>query len=335
MSSRDRPCAIRVAPDEQVGAWPGHHHAGVSQVGDLAQVGHQIRVDAPHAVVGHQDDRHLVAVRQHPESVQQPAKCVIDLTDRALDGRRRRTGIVSGAVDSREVEGDQVGAGVGWQRQPGHYLVDTLTVRPAGIVWGPERRTHTANCGFRAHEEHRRRHHALGLGRDPDRFAPVPRTVLNHSGVPVVVCLAAHRVEEAVAHDAVVLRVETGGDGVVARERQGRVDGDQGVGTPTGVGHVVEAGRVVSRQVVVAEAVERDQHHIRLVERLGRVGSTGAPGRADQLRCGGCAGSRRWCGRRGLVDMHPAARQRASEREQQRRGAQSVTRRTRSGRHLP
>ena len=272
VAHRARP---RRAPgDEQIGAGSADDGAHAAQVGDRAQVDR--RPGRGHAVVREQHDRDRAAVGQRVDAVEEPAEGGVDLLHRLGHRGRRGAGAVPGAVDRREVQGDEVGPPPGRQDQPVEHLVDPLAARSAVGVAGPEGGPHPPDVRLGADEQHRRRHHALRLGGDPDGLAAVPGPVLDVPAVAVAVLVAADGVVEAVAHQAVALGMEAGGDGVVGGERQRRIRGNERVGDHPPGRDPVEGRRGVEVQVVVAEPVERHQHHVGLVEGLRGVDAAGA-----------------------------------------------------------
>ena len=176
---------------------------------------------------------------------------------------RVRAEAVAGVIDLTEVECDEVRTlGLG-ERQPLHDLIDARLVGYGVVIVQVVARPLAGDLCLRAGPEEAGCAHALLLCQRPERHTAIPGAIGYCLRIVEGVALLARGVIEAHGDDAVMLRVEAGhqrvvigkGDGGIRRQHAIRRAG-------AGFGDGVEVGRAVELRVVVAEAVERDQHDV-------------------------------------------------------------------------
>jgi len=178
---------------------------------------------------------------------------------------------MTGVIDRRIVEGDEVGPLRGRQTQPGDDLLDPLVVREMVVELEVVGWPHSGNFRLGAGPEEARTAHALLLRQHPQRRAPVPASIGSSGGVVIGIALLARRVVEAVGHDAVMLGIKPGDQRVVVGKGQRRVGRDHPL---SGDGPLCtqreEMFGAVLLGIVVAETVQRNHHYIRFcLLRLG------------------------------------------------------------------
>ena len=178
---------------------------------------------------------------------------------------------MAGGIDSPEVERDHVRPTLPGRGQPFEHLVDPRLVRHAGIEASPVRRLDPPDRCLAPDPVEGRRDHALGLRGDPDGLAPVPRAVFHGRPVGEGVRLAPRRVVEAVADEAMRIRIHPGGDRIVIGEGHDREYRDQAPGRDAPVGEPAQVRRREEVQVVVTEAVDGNHHDVRLLEVDGLI----------------------------------------------------------------
>ena len=252
---------LAAAVDVHVGVGPAVGDAHPVQVDDRVECGVLIARVGGHAMIRHDDQ--LDATRSDVralESVEEAAEDRVHLAHGVARFRRLGSEAMAGVVDAAHVERGEVGSLVRGQGQPAQHRVDAIGVRDAPIVGLHARRAQAADIRLRARPEVRGRHHALTLGRHPDRFAVVPGAVAHRERVAHAVARVPSRVEEPVGDEPMVLRVESGDDRVVVGKGLGRKGGDEFVGAYSLGQQAREAGRRIAIEIVVAEAVEREEH---------------------------------------------------------------------------
>ena len=253
--------ALRIA-DVQADRGAGRHAAHAAEIRHFGQHGGLIRIRRCHPVIRHHDEGDTLAVRERIDTRHQPSQQPVGALDAPAHVRMVGAEPVARAIDQREVERDQVRAFRRRQRQPRQDLLDPLRVRYPAVVGAPVAGAHAADVGFRSRKEERGRDHSLRLGGDPDRLAVPPRAVLRVVAA-VAELRSARGVEEAVADDAVRLRMEPGGDGVVPREGQRGKDADEAGGAHAAGRETIEVRRVEAGEVGGVKAVERDEDDVR------------------------------------------------------------------------
>ena len=173
--------------------------------------------------------------------------------------------LVPGVIDVGIVKRDQVGALRRRQAQPGNHLIDALVIGKVIVEIQVIGGAAAVNLGLRAGPEEARAAHALLLRQHPQRRASVPAAVTLRRRIAVGIKLLADRVIELVGHNAVVLGVKSGDQGVVIGEGQRRIGRDHSLSGDRAFGtQLQQMFGAVLFGVVVAKAVERHQHHVRL-----------------------------------------------------------------------
>lgn len=141
---------------------------------------------------------------------------------------------------------------------------------------------HALDVGLGAGPEHRRGLQPVAVGRDPQRRRLVPPSPVAHRLAIAQVEMAQLRIVHRVVHDAVAVRAQAGGQGVVVGEGQRRIAGRQPVGAGAGGGDRIQRRHAAAADHGGGQAVDRDQDDRGCGRRGGRWG--GATGEQREQR---------------------------------------------------
>src|SRR5262245_36784511 len=186
---------------------------------------HLAGIDARHPVIG---DNNNVDPLEEPtgfQPVDQPAERFVHLSHRLPDSVGIGAGFVAGVIDIAEVSQDQRRSLLAGEIEPRERRVNPLGVRNLLVIRPPVAWTLAAYLGLSSGEEESCCALPLLLGSHPDRLTQPPAPVLYLFALAQAEGLFELWVIDIVADDPVVIRVEAGGDGIMVREGQRRVDG--------------------------------------------------------------------------------------------------------------
>jgi len=267
----------RVAP-----ALPGVHRRSLvdeRQAVEVEVIGEHegLAVPVAHlAVVRNQHQVDLALPGQGVHAVEQPLQSPVHGGQRRPELRRAEAVPVGAVVHLLEVQGDEVGTGVGWRVQPGQHLVDAGFRRDVLVVGVPVRGAQALHGRLAAHPEKAGRDHALALGGHPDRLPTVEAAVLHRVPVPEGVPAVPPRIRKLVAHDAVVRRGEARDQAVMVGEGERRPHRNQPFGPLPGSDETPDPGGGKALRKVPAVAVHGHQDHHRRVPMPLGVHAAGA-----------------------------------------------------------
>src|SRR5580698_3986340 len=99
--------------------------------------------------------------------------------------------------------------------KPGQNLFDPLFIREFSVKLQIVSGTNSLNVGLGTDPEEACGSHALLLRQHPERSSTVPGAVADGLGVMVAIDLFSSRIIKRVRDDAVMFRIEAGGNGVM------------------------------------------------------------------------------------------------------------------------
>ena len=159
------------------------------------------------------------------------------------------------------------------QLQPGDDLIDALFIGKVIVEMQIIRGPPAINFGLRTGPEEAGAAHALFFRQAPQGGASIPASVAIRLWITVGVSLFARRIVELVGHDAVMLGIEAGHQGVVIGKGQRRVGRDHSLVCDGSLrSQLQQMLGAIFPGIVVAKAVKRDQHNVGLGLLCSRVG---------------------------------------------------------------